>query len=180
MGFLGGGISGALVTPIISAVDRALAENASGKCTLWKSFFSSFKEMARAPLTFLKSPQFGWIWLVYGGTYVSVNVTETICEVSKTDPALPKWLISFGVNTTTCILKDRAFAKLFGTQSSGKVPLGSYSAWLTRDIVSMGVFLHYHPLLVNKLQVWLEMKRKVIIMPKLFFLYYCKLLQHRS
>merc|ERR1712100_716689 len=99
--FLGGGISGALVTPIISAGDRALAENASGKCALWPSFFSSFKEMAKAPIQFLKSPQFGWIWLVYGGTYVSVNIADTLCEASNTDPAFPKWMTSFGVNTTT-------------------------------------------------------------------------------
>lgn len=146
--FLAGGVAGIAVTPIISAVDRALAENASGKCALWPSFFNSFREMGSAPIKFLKSPQFSWIWLVYGGTYVGVNVTESVCEHTNTDPAMPKWLSSFVVNTTTCIAKDRAFAKLFGASAPDptKSMKMSYCAWLSRDLISMGVFFTLPPI----------------------------------
>jgi len=146
--FLAGGISGFAVTPVISAVDRALAENASGKSPLWTSFFSSFREMGSAPITFLKSPQFAWIWLVYGGTYVGVNVCESVCDHTDTDVAMPKWLTSFVVNTSTCIAKDRAFAKLFGASApdATKSMKMSYCAWLTRDLISMGVFFTLPPI----------------------------------
>merc|ERR1719273_1491992 len=146
--FLAGGVAGFAVTPVISAVDRALAENASGKCNLWTSFFNSFREMGSAPIKFLKSPQFAWIWLVYGGTYVGVNVTESMCEHTNTDPAMPKWAASFVVNTSTCIAKDRAFAKLFGASAPDptKSMKMSYCAWLGRDLISMGVFFTLPPI----------------------------------
>lgn len=144
--FLAGAISGVGVSPVIAAVDRALAENASGKETLWNSFFNSFREMGKAPVKFVLSPQFGWIWLVYAGTYMGVNSCKSYCENTGTDEALPVWATSFVVNTTTCIAKDRAFAKLFGTSAPKSVPMGSYGAWLTRDIVSMGVFFTLPPI----------------------------------
>jgi len=144
--FMAGAIAGVAVSPIISAVDRALAENASGKDSLYSSFFKSFREMGKAPAKFVMSPQFGWIWLVYAGTYVSVNMCKSYCENTNTNPAGPVWGTSFLVNTTTCIAKDRAFAKLFGSGGAKAVPLGSYGCWLTRDIVSMGVFFTLPPI----------------------------------
>lgn len=146
--FLAGGVAGFCVTPVISAVDRALAENASGKCKLWPSFFNTFREMGAAPLTFLKSPAFCWIWLVYGGTYVGVNVTTSVCEHTNTPVATPKWMASFLVNTSTCIAKDRAFAKLFGATAPDptKSMKMSYCAWLSRDLISMGVFFTLPPI----------------------------------
>jgi hypothetical protein len=146
-----GATAGALVAPLVSAVDRALAENASGKMQLWPSFFKSLREMASRPIAFVKSPQFYWIWLVYGGTYVAVNSAETWSKQSKRDPALPKLMASFTVNTSTCIGKDRAFAKMFGTSAAKAVPIGSYGAWLTRDLVSMAVFFTLPPIVGKKI-----------------------------
>lgn len=142
---MAGTISSFFVAPVVSAVDRALAENASGKSALGASIKNSFGEMASAPLKFLKSPQFFWIWLVYGSTYTAANTITTICDVTKTDVKIPKLLGTFGVNTTTCILKDRAFARMFGTVVR-PTPIGSYGAWLTRDIGSMAVFFTLPPI----------------------------------
>lgn len=144
---IAGAISGMAVAPIVSAVDRALAENASGKATLGDSMKNSFKEMAASPGAFLKSPQFFWIWLVYGSTYVTANACQTICDRQKRNVAIPKLMSTFTVNTTTCIMKDKAFAKIFGTTGAPKaVPMGSYGAWLVRDIGSMGVFFTLPPI----------------------------------
>lgn len=144
--FLSGATAGAFVSPLVSAVDRALAENASGRMALWPSFFKSLREMATHPTNFVKSPQFYWIWLVYGGTYTAVNCAESWSKATNRDPAFPKWLASFVVNTSTCIGKDRAFAKMFGTSTPKVTPLGSYGAWLTRDLVSMAVFFTLPPI----------------------------------
>jgi len=43
---LAGGIAGLSVAPVVSAVDKALAENASGKATLWNSFKGTMLEVA--------------------------------------------------------------------------------------------------------------------------------------
>jgi len=58
-----GSVAGVAVTPIISAVDRALAENASGKASLWPSFFKSLREYGKNPIAYLRGPQFVYIWL---------------------------------------------------------------------------------------------------------------------
>ena len=63
--------AGSLVTPVISAVDRALAESASGVNRLWPSFFSSLREYATKPITFVTGPQFLYILMIYGGTYAT-------------------------------------------------------------------------------------------------------------
>eukprot|EP00472_Partenskyella_glossopodia_P010664 CAMPEP_0197527744 /NCGR_PEP_ID=MMETSP1318-20131121/22670_1 /TAXON_ID=552666 /ORGANISM="Partenskyella glossopodia, Strain RCC365" /LENGTH=228 /DNA_ID=CAMNT_0043082533 /DNA_START=130 /DNA_END=813 /DNA_ORIENTATION=- len=143
---IAGYIAGAAVAPIISAVDRGLAENASGKEKLLPSFVNSMKSMVRAPMTFLKSPQFFWIWLVYGSTYCAANTCQTICDRKKKDVAIPKLMSTFVVNTTTCIAKDQAFAKMFGTKAASAVPMQSYAIWLARDILSMGVFFTLPPI----------------------------------
>lgn len=45
-----GAIAGFGVAPIVAAVDKALAENASGKEKLWTSFGKSLGEMVRHPI----------------------------------------------------------------------------------------------------------------------------------
>jgi hypothetical protein len=143
-------IAGFAVTPVVAAVDKALAENASGRAKLWPSFFASLGEAFSSPVKYIASPQFRWIWLVYGGTYLAANFAETGCAATGVSPAMPKWLATSFVNTTTCIGKDRAFAKLFGTTTAAAVPMGSYAAWLTRDLVSMGVFFTLPPLVAKE------------------------------
>jgi len=140
-----GGAAAIPVAPLVSAVDRALAENASGRATLGVSVVNSLKEMAMSPLKFLRGPQFAWIWLVYGATYATANSCQTICDVKKQDVKIPKLLSTFVVNTTTCIAKDRAFAKLYGTVVR-PVPPAAYAVWLARDIGSMAVFFTLPPI----------------------------------
>jgi hypothetical protein len=145
---IAGLIAGAGVAPIVSAVDRALAENASGKATLGTSFSNSMKELAANPVQFIKSPQFLWIWLIYGATYATANACQTVCDKTNRDVALPKLASTFLVNTTTCIGKDRAFAKIYGAANAAKtvVPNAAYGAWLVRDVGSMAVFFTLPPI----------------------------------
>lgn len=149
--FVAGSAAGATVAPVISAVDRALAENASGRAKLWPSFFGSLREYGSNPIQYLRGPQFAYIFLIYGGTYVVANVVETVCSVRKLDPALPKWAATSATNTGTCIIKDRAFAQMFGTAVPTNVPAGAYAAWLSRDFLSMGVFFTLPPIVGAKL-----------------------------
>lgn len=144
--FLAAAIAGAAVAPLVSAVDRALAENASGKATLGQSVKASFMAMAKQPLQFVRSPQFAWIWLVYGSTYAAANICQTVCDAKGMDVALPKLASTFLVNTSTCIAKDRAFAQLFSSGPAKAMPAASYAVWLARDVGSMGVFFTLPPI----------------------------------
>jgi hypothetical protein len=135
---------------VVAAVDKALAENASGRAKLWPSFFATLGEAVRSPIKYVMSPQFRWIWLVYGGTYLAANVTDTACAAAGVSPAMPKWLATSTVNTATCIGKDRAFAKLFGNTNAQSIPAAAYGAWLTRDLVSMGVFFTLPPIVARE------------------------------
>jgi hypothetical protein len=144
--FAAAGIAGVAVAPVISAVDQALAENASGRAKLFPSFFGSLKSMAANPLKYLASPTFYWIWIVYGGTYLAANLTESACKARDMDAAFPKWVTTSVTNTSTCIAKDKAFAALFGTKAPQGVPMGSYAAWLGRDVISMGVIFTAPPI----------------------------------
>eukprot|EP00462_Mataza_sp_D1_P016162 CAMPEP_0175159284 /NCGR_PEP_ID=MMETSP0087-20121206/23320_1 /TAXON_ID=136419 /ORGANISM="Unknown Unknown, Strain D1" /LENGTH=249 /DNA_ID=CAMNT_0016447283 /DNA_START=22 /DNA_END=771 /DNA_ORIENTATION=- len=140
-----GAVSGGAVAPIISAVDRALAENASGKAKLGESMKSSFQEMMASPSKFFRSPQFFWIWLVYGSTYAAANACTTVCAATDTDVKIPKLMSTFVVNCSTCIMKDKAFATMYGTGVAKPTPAGAYGAWLARDIGSMAVFFTLPP-----------------------------------
>ena len=144
--FAAAGIAGVAVAPVISAVDQALAENASGRAKLFPSFFGSLKSMAANPIKYLASPTFYWIWIVYGGTYLAANLTESACKARDMDSSFPKWVSTSVTNTTTCIAKDKAFAALFGTKVPQGVPMGSYAAWLGRDFISMGVIFTAPPI----------------------------------
>lgn len=123
---------------------------------LWPSFFKSLREYASRPLSYLRGPQFVYIWAIYGGTYLAANTVETVCGLTQTDPALPKWLATSSTNTLTCIAKDRAFAQMFGTSVPSNVPMGAYAAWLSRDFLSMGVFFTLPPLVGAKLAPYMQ------------------------
>lgn len=77
---------------------------------------------------------------------------ETTCSLADKDPAAIKWAATSTVNTSTCILKDSAFARMFGATVPTNVPAGAYAAWLSRDFISMGVFFTLPPLIGEKIQ----------------------------
>jgi len=143
---IAGSSIGFVVSPVIAAVDKALAENASGKAKLGESFLGTMKEVVTRPQVFFRSPAFAYIWLVYGSTYAAANACESVCAATNTNPAFPKWLSTFVTNTGTCIVKDRAFAKMYGTSAPAAVPTGSYLSWLARDVISMGVVFTLPPI----------------------------------
>lgn len=145
---LGGYLAGIPVAPTIAAVDRALAENASGRSTLGASFINSFKEMAANPIKFIKSPQFLYIWAVYGSTYATANACQSYCEERDIEVGIPKLISTFCVNMTLCIAKDKKFAELYAKPGAvtPKIPPTAYAAWVLRDIGSMGVFFTLPPI----------------------------------
>jgi hypothetical protein len=122
-----------MVAPAISSVDKALAENASGRADLKDSLISSVKDLFMRPPRFFSSPAYLWLWFVYSSTYSAANIVTTWSEQTNRDPGVAKFFITSGVNMSTCILKDQAFAKMFADGPAKPTPAGSYGCWFLRD-----------------------------------------------
>lgn len=130
-------LSALSVAPAISIVDKAIVSNASGLEPLIPCLMNGIKTLISKPIYFLKQPSFLFIWGVYSGTYVVANNIEALCERSKTSSFYPKFIGSSIANVTLSVLKDRAFAQMFGTGAPKPMPLSSMSLFATRDSMTI-------------------------------------------
>ena len=77
------------------------------------------------------------VFMVYGSTYITANVTDTYCRTHGIPMEAPKFILVSLVNLTTTILKDRFLARVFGAKAPGRVPLSAYGLWATRDSLTI-------------------------------------------
>jgi hypothetical protein len=143
------------VVPFLTVVDTAIVRKAAGTHTLLSSASDSLKTMVRSPTAYVKSPVFLFMWAVYAATYSTANSLKTIVEhreyfntkeqtlSSKSNLVNQNRMTVFVgtslVNTGASLLKDRAYAKLFGTAgAAASVPLISLGLWATRDFMVVG------------------------------------------
>jgi hypothetical protein len=140
------------VVPFLTVVDTAIVRKAAGTHTLLSSASDSLKMMIRSPITYLKSPVFLFLWAVYAATYSTANSLKTIVEhreyynakeisiSSNTNQNRMTVFVGTSlVNTGASLLKDRAYAKLFGTVgAAASVPFISLGLWATRDFMVIG------------------------------------------
>jgi len=78
------------------------------------------------------------IWGVYGGTYVAANTTQAYCDRTSTDWQKPKFVASSVTNAGLSVLKDKAYARMFGVVGNvASLPLISYGMFTTRDCLTI-------------------------------------------
>jgi hypothetical protein len=152
----------AAVAPALTVVDKALVErSAVASNTILHSAQQSVLGMIRHPVAYFQSPTFLWMWLTYGSTYAAANSLRTLMEhqdfqkaakiqtapedamedrksraTSATAPPSSAMTLFVGttiVNSSASLVKDRAYAKLFGNAISTSVPRVSYGLWIARD-----------------------------------------------
>jgi hypothetical protein len=160
----------AAVAPFLTVIDKALVQYSVGSHSLKQSATQSVTAMVRQPVQYFKSPTFLWMWATYASTYTAANALRTITEhqehlgstsASRTTASIHKnqnkksqspapavfatsamtiFLGTTAVNTTASLLKDRAYAKLFGNPAQLKmsVPAASYALWMLRDFTTIG------------------------------------------
>ncbi len=63
--------------------------------------------MISKPKKFFTTYEFRWIFLVYHATYITSNLSEHYC-IPGLNPVISKLLSVFVVNTTLCVIKDKA------------------------------------------------------------------------
>jgi hypothetical protein len=146
------------VSPFLTVVDKAIVESAAGTKTLLVSGVDSIKSMARHPIQYFKSPTFLLMWAVYSSTYTTANSFKTIEEHQRQRSAVAKsqgspsfqlgkvgtFLGTTFVNSGASIMKDRAYARMFSSQSAKQAvtpqsfPKTTYMMWMMRDFSVIG------------------------------------------
>ena len=137
--------SAVCVTPIVAAVDKAVAESLSGEKKLWESFFGTLRSMAGSPVQALRRPEFRYVWGLFAGTYMINNVVCSFEQELEESMARTKTFSVFSGNMCLALWKDSAFARIFGSGTAPKVPPAAYGAWAARDVLGMGVVFALPP-----------------------------------
>jgi hypothetical protein len=120
------------------AVDKAVVQStANASISILSSLKITLAGFIKSPLVVLRSPEFRWIWFVYGSTYMAANSVDSLCKIYQIDDTLPKLIGVTAVNMTASILKDRAFAQMFGTSAGAPVGKISLLIWLIRDLLTV-------------------------------------------
>jgi hypothetical protein len=106
--------------PLVAVIDEAITLSAAGKKGLWKAIGDKLAAVARSPISFFGSVSFLWLWAVYALTYATANTVETIAKAAGANPATPVLLCSTAANLGICLMKDAAFARMYGGSSDKK------------------------------------------------------------
>jgi hypothetical protein len=159
--------AGALVAPVITAIDKAIIENASGRQTLGRSLRASFTTLCLRPHHFFLSKPFALIFALYSGTYVTANLLDTSQSTIHATPAKSttsgsaKFIATSSANLSLCLYKDSRFAKLFGaaTASPRPIPTPSYALFAVRDCLTVFASFNLPPLLAPMLPLSHQMQK---------------------
>lgn len=145
--------------PAISVVDKAIVSNASGLEPLVPSLLNGVKTLVSKPIYFLKQPSFLMILGVYSGTYIVANNIEAICQREKQNPFYPKFVGSSIANVTLSVLKDKAFARMFGKGSPRPMPSSSLGLFALRDSMTILASFSLPGLIALRLQEDLHLNK---------------------
>ncbi|KAF4552843.1 Hypothetical protein D9617_8g048550 [Elsinoe fawcettii] len=148
--------AGALVAPLITMIDKAIIENASGKRPLMPSLKASFAYLLTRPHLFVTSKPFLLILSLYTGTYFTANALDTTQSTLRDQPASSvssgpsKFLATSTANLSLCLYKDSQFTRMFGTVSSRPVPGPTYALFAARDCLTIFASFNLPPLLAPR------------------------------
>jgi hypothetical protein len=162
------------VSPFLTIVDKAIVQRAAGSHSVLQSARASVAAMLSQPATYFRSPTFLWMWATYASTYSAANCLRTITEQREYEAlrhvdsstaggrnessraqyerqkrSTPATLFvgTTIVNSAASIVKDRAYAQMFGGGGGGgagaqsvapAIPRISYLLWMARDLTVIG------------------------------------------
>ncbi|TKA80103.1 hypothetical protein B0A49_02448 [Cryomyces minteri] len=149
--------AGVLVAPVITIIDRAIIENASGRNSLGTSMRKSMKTLLLRPHNFLFSKPFGLIFTLYFGTYLAANTLDTTSSTLNSKPASTttsgptKFIATSTTNLSLCLYKDSRFTKLFGVAAPRAIPPASYALFAARDCLTIFASFNVPPVIAPHL-----------------------------
>lgn len=137
-------VSAVSVVPVVLAVDKAVTQAAAGM-PLGRALKTVVLDMVRRPRTI--ALPFGMVMGVYTLTYGASNLVDVVGErydLASTTQATMKLLGATGAYTSSSIVKDVAFAKMFSkavektAEVKRAVPMTTYGTFLFRDALIIG------------------------------------------
>ncbi|KAK5129928.1 hypothetical protein LTR08_002688 [Meristemomyces frigidus] len=149
--------AGGLVAPVITIIDKAIIENASGKRALVTSLKDQGKALLLRPHRFVASKPFALIFMLYTGTYSTANLLDTFKSASQNRPARStttgpaKFLATTSANLSLCLYKDAQFARMFGVGSARAVPPATYAIFAARDCLTIFASFNLPPIIAPML-----------------------------
>ena len=81
------------------------------------------------------------MWATYGLTYAAANSVRTVSEeyrLTAEQGQAALFSATTAVNSAATMLKDRAYAKMFGQNATRAVPMVTYGLWGMRDCMVIG------------------------------------------
>ncbi|KAH7121168.1 hypothetical protein B0J11DRAFT_439152 [Dendryphion nanum] len=134
-----------LIAPIITAIDKGIMENASGRSTLANSLKASAREVLLKPGSFFGGRAFGLVFALYSGTYFTANLIDTASSamhhtpLTSTTAGTSKFLATSTTNLALCLYKDNRFTQMFGSTSATArpVPLPTFALFTVRDCLTI-------------------------------------------
>jgi hypothetical protein len=139
------------VSPFVTIIDRAIAENASGRRTLMHGVKELSLSFVQQPIQFCKSREFAWIFGLYTATYATANTIDSFYHWKQRDGSMQKLAGTTLVNMTSVIAKDRAFARMFGVIKPHPFPLASIGLFAVRDSLTVISCFHAPQVITKKL-----------------------------
>ena len=140
--------SSTAVAPFLMCVDRAVVAAAAGTApggSLFRAIAGVAGEFVTKPKTAFAQPALWMVAGVYGGTYLAKNVSDVCIErrglsESHKGAAAAKFAATTAFNMGGSILKDAAFARLYGRAVAAVVlvPPTSYALFAARDCLTIG------------------------------------------
>lgn len=109
---------------------------------------SCFSSIIQHPYRFFTNPAFRPMLLLYGGTYLAANASDTFHSATEGLPAqhtesnVTKLCAVTSVNLCLSLYKDAQFAKNFGPPSALAIPLISYIPFVIRDCITLSASFH--------------------------------------
>ncbi|KAI5841156.1 hypothetical protein DFP73DRAFT_136652 [Morchella snyderi] len=152
--FASAGAATLAVAPVICLIDRSVIENASGRSkSVLASVGTSLKTLFTSPHKFIFSKPFALIYLTYCGTYLSANTVDTVAsirdgtDIRSVTAGPEKFATTSIVNMSLGLVKDRSFARMFGTGSPRPVPAPTFVLFAARDAMTIFSSFNVPPLL---------------------------------
>ena len=126
------------VAPCLVIVDKSVVQKTAGTHTIIQSVKETMSMMIKNPVKYYRSPMFLMMWGVYASTYSTANILKTLIEhneksdrnVASTEyTKFGSFLATTFVNSSTSLIKDKAYAKMFGKPTSPqKFPMTTFGS----------------------------------------------------
>lgn len=165
---IAGMVTAFAVSPTNAILDRSVIEYANGKQTVKEGVKNGLTRLFTTPVAFFTSYKFKWMYFVYLMTYTTNNLTDHTSIIPDMPLAIQNLIMTFCVNTTCGVLKDKAYIQHFGAVQPKSFPVISLAILFLRDLITVASAFTLPPIFAESLQESFGVsERKSLVMAQL-------------